>query len=171
MLASEDIIEWAGPDGIIKAGPELVSNWAITDAEKEILLRVGLPKRVEPFFEATIQEQEQPAITSSAHGALYKIGWDLGNDIAAASGSAGVFAVDPTGNEPDIFVNSTLVELASFLHESGKVRSVFSTMSDEEIDTAIADLKEKLWDIDPPAFPDSGSWWLLVFEQMEAGLL
>jgi hypothetical protein len=171
MLASEDIIEWAGQDGIVRARPELVNHWAITDAEKEILLRVGLPKKVAPFFEASIQEQVEPAVITKSHGAMYKIGWDLGNDIAVASDSGGIFAVDPTGDEPEIFVNSTLVQLASFLHESGKARHGFSAMSEAEIDTAIADLKERLWDIDPPAFPDSGSWWTLIFEQMEAGLL
>jgi SUKH-4 immunity protein len=170
MPASEDITEWAGRDGIITAKPELVGNWSITDAEKEILLRVGLPKRVEPFFEASIQEQEQPVVSSRSHGALYKIGWDLGNDIAVGGESAGVFAVDPAGNEPDIFVNSTLVGLVSFLHETGKVRRDFSSMSKEAIDAAIADLRAKLQGIDPPALPDFGSWWSLVFEQMEAGL-
>jgi SUKH-4 immunity protein len=171
VIASEDIIEWAGPDGIARAKPEAVSKWDISDEEKEVLLHVGLPRQVGSFFEASIQEQEEPAVTSKTHGALYRIGWDLGAHIAVGRGFSGVFAIYPDGELP-VFVNNTLVHLAIFLHETGKTCGDRTWMSEEDWVIAVANLKARLLEVDPPALPsDLQSWWSLVFEQIEEGLL
>jgi hypothetical protein len=170
-LVSADIMEWAGRDGIIKPKPEVVSKWAITDAEKDILLRVGLPRELTPFFEASVQRQVEPVVSSKSHGELYKVGWDLGNDIAVGSDSTGVWAIDPDG-EPDLFINSTLTHLVIFLHAAGKARCDNSWENWADDGPAIANLRERLTEVDAPALPpDLNTWWSLVFEQMEEGLV
>lgn len=171
MLSTDDIIEWAGLEGVVQGRAEIVAQWEIPADDRRVLTEVGIPRQVQPFFEAAFQPEAEPILRSAELGGLYKVGWDLGRDIGIATGARGVYAIDPDEPEDDAFVNSSAVRLAEFLHHAGRVRGEFPRMSDAEIDDAVARLKSNLEALDNAAFAEPGHWWALVFEQMEAGLL
>jgi SUKH-4 immunity protein len=170
MLTFDDIAEWAGPEGMVQADRDTAAGWAISDGEKQALVEVGLPRFVDPFFEARIQSSRQPSIHSTSSGDLYQIGWDMGREMGVASAARGVYAVDPEGELPELFVNSSAVQLVEFLHYVGQLRQEYPRMTDEQIDSSLADLKARLTKIDERAFKNAGDWWSQVFEQMELGM-
>jgi hypothetical protein len=170
MLTFDDIAEWAGPEGVVQADRDTAADWTISDGEKQALVEVGLPRFVDPFFEARVQSDTQPTIHSESAGDLYQIGWDMGRQLGVAEAGRGVYAIDPEGELPELFVNSSAVELIEFLHHVGRLRQEYPRMTDTQIDASLADLKPSLTKIDERAFRSPSDWWSQVFEQMELGM-
>jgi hypothetical protein len=170
VLTFEDLTAWAGPEGVVQANPEIAARWAITADERQALVRVGLPRFVDPFFEARIQASTDPTIGSKSAGKLYQIGWDMGRNIGVATEQRGIYAVDPEGELPELFVNSSAVHLVEFLHHVGRLRAEYARMEDEQIDASIAELKDLLKRADDRAFGSAHDWWCQVFEQMELSM-
>ncbi|MGP3957903.1 SUKH-4 family immunity protein [Nonomuraea sp. 3N208] len=169
MLTRNDLVQWCGAGGVVQASAAIVSRWSIPHADRDILLEVGLPRAVEPFFETRLQEGEAPALLAGRGRQLYGIGWDLGNEIGIAEDGR-IYAVN--ADEPPLFVNSSLIAFVESLHECGKARAAYPAMTDDEIDSDVARLLGQLRAIDPAAFAKDGDgWWSLVFEQMAASLL
>lgn len=155
---------------MVRARPEVVKEWAISVNDKRLLIEVGLPRAIEPFFEADIQERTDPAARLPGLGGMYKIGWDKGRNIAVAGANGAVYAVDQGGKAPGTFVNTSLSCLLDFLYQVGKQRVDVSDMTDAQAEAAVHELKSALERVDPQAFRDISFWWALVFEQLETGM-
>jgi hypothetical protein len=156
-------------------GPERVyvdaSGWDVGAEDRAALASIGLPARVEPFFEARIQTADAPRIRRR-HGlaALYAIGWDLGRDLGIAPNGDGVFAVDPLGELPDCFVNSSVADLVAFLDAVVEARRRFVGLDVVQAERIVAETRVRLASQDPRAFSTANTWWSLVFEQLEIGM-
>src|SRR5262245_3240279 len=170
MLTFEDLAQWAGPEGVVQAKADAAGAWAVTDDEKQVLVEAGLPRFVGPFFEARIQTNRAPTIESRSADGLYQVGFDMGRNIGVASAGRGVYVVDPERELPELFVNSSAVALAEFLHHVVRLRQEYPRMNGEQIDASLANLKARLVKIDESAFSNSARWLSQVFEQMELGM-
>jgi len=100
-------------------------------------------------------------------GALYRVANDLGLNIGV--GARGVFAVDPQDAMPDLFVNSSVADLAEFLRETGSFQSSVAGMDEGEAVARVGEIRERLERRDPAAFDGECTWWPLVFDQLESG--
>ncbi len=140
-----------------------MQRWEITAADKAAL--VDLPDAVEPFFHADPQSEARPMM----RGGLYRVGNDLGRDIGVGIG--GVFAVDPLAELPDLFVNSSVADLVDFLRETGTLQAGVDGMDEDAAVAWVGEIRERLERRDPAAFAGNRTWWLLVFDQLENGMM
>lgn len=150
--------------------PHIVDSWAVRQADKLVLLNGGLPREVPPFFEASIQNSSVPQIQSTEVGALYEIGTDGGSQIGISAENGEIYSISPYRGYT-AFVNSDLERFSQFLDAVLALQGKYSTMTDEEMNMAAGQLKERLRSRDTRAIADPSCWWSLVFEQMEAGLI
>jgi hypothetical protein len=139
--------------------PETLQHWDITDADKAAL--ADLPDAVAPFFQADVQLEATPMM----RGGFYRIANDLGLDIGVSA--RGVFAVDPENEIPDVFVNSSVADLAEFLRETGLFQAAVAGMDEEGAVGLVGEMRERLERRDPAAFAGDRTWWPLVFDQLE----
>jgi len=138
-----------------------VNQWELSDADKADL--ADLPEAVQPFFHSDPHSRAQPAMRCG----YYRIANDLGREIVV--GDRGVFAIDATGELPDCFVNSSVADLAEFLRETGAFQAGVAGMDEDEAVAKVLEIRERLQRRDPAAFADDGTWWSMVFDQLESG--
>ena len=143
--------------------PETLQQWQVSDEDKAALAE--LPERVGPFFQADPQPDGRPAM----RGGLYRIANDLGRDIGF--GPDGVYAIDPSDELPDCFVNSSVADLAEFLRETGEFQASVAGMDEHEAVEKVGGIRDRLTRLDPAAFANDDTWWSAVFEQLETGML
>ena len=141
--------------------PEILRHWELSYADKAAL--ADLPDAVVPFFQADPQRETEPAI----RGGLYRIAHDMGLEIGV--GAQGVFAVDPRNEMPDCFVNSSVADLAAFLREAGSFQASVAGMDEVEAVERVVEIRKRLERRDPAAFAGGGTWWPMVFDQLESG--
>jgi hypothetical protein len=140
---------------------EILDRWEISDADRRALAE--LPEVVEPFFHADAQSEAQPTV----RGGLYRIANDLRREIGV--GAEGVFAVDPLGEVADLFVNTSAVDLAVFVRETGAFQAGVAGMDEDEAVARVLEMRDRLQRRDPAAFADDATWWSMVFDQLESG--
>jgi hypothetical protein len=86
--------------------------------------------------------------------------------------SGRVTAVDPEGELPTRFLNSTIEQLVRSIDAYRDYGSSVSGAADESAARALVkDLRQALARIDPAAVAGPETWWALVLEQATAGLL
>jgi hypothetical protein len=68
---------------------------------------------------------------------------------------------------PDVFVNSSVADLAEFLRETGLLQAAIAGMDEEEAVAWVAEIRDRLEQRDPAAFAGDCTWWLMVFDQLE----
>jgi hypothetical protein len=120
------------------------------------LVAATLPRKYEPLL-LTFYGHEARA---SGDGVI--IGDDYGTELHLTPDGS-VVSIDPEGELPRRFVNSSVERLAEFLQ-------VVSATKRSDDDAELA-MWRKLADIDPRAFVDEENWWAVVLEQvrLEAG--
>src|SRR5690349_16718684 len=132
---------------------ETLQYWDINDADKAAL--ADLPDAMAPFFQADVQLETTPMM----RGGFYRIANDLGYELGV--GAQGVHAVDPQDEMPNLFVNSTVADLAEFLRETGSFQAGVEGMDEDEAVARIGEIRERLERRDPSAFAGDRTWWPL----------
>jgi hypothetical protein len=120
------------------------------------LVAATLPRRYEPLLLTFYGHEAREA------GDDVIIGDDYGTEFHLTPDGS-VVSIDPRGQLPRRFVNSSVEQLARFLEvASGTERS------DDERER---EMWRKLADLDLRAFADEENWWAVVLEQvrLEAG--
>jgi hypothetical protein len=87
----------------------------------------------------------------------------------ADTGEVGSFSL--TKEYPARFVNTSLGLFIEFLVLVVAERKLMAGLDDEEIDQRITMLAERLRQLDERALAHPGSWWAVIFEQLQDGLL
>jgi hypothetical protein len=82
-----------------------------------------------------------------------------------------IFEVDPRGERPRHFVNSSLEQFRTFAGHLLEHWDATAAMDDDDAIAAVPDLEATLRAVDPQALADTGTFWSLVLEQMADGLL
>jgi hypothetical protein len=70
---------------------------------------------------------------------------------------------------PDLFVNSTVADLAEFLRETGSFQAGVAGMDEDEAVARTGEIRERLKRHDPAAFAGGRGWWSMVFDQLQSG--
>lgn len=96
------------------------------------------------------------------------IGVDYGTELRVLLRSGAVYSVDPEGELPVRFVNSSIERLGQFIRISQSYAG--RANDDSGVANVAGKLKEELAAVNPPAFADPENWWAVVLEQMADGL-
>ena len=104
-------------------------------------------------------------------GDLYRIGSDEGTQICLERGSGTVVSIDPEGKHRPRFINSNIELMIEFLNLYAEYASGAQSLAEERALRLVATTKMKMREIDEAAFKDENTWWAVVCEQMEHGIL
>jgi hypothetical protein len=126
----------------------------------------ALPEHYEPlllrFFRPPLRLVDAAAVIGSDEEAELRADLDTGR----------VASVDPEGRHPARFVNSSIDRLAqtiaAYVEYSANVREVDDERAAVRL---VRGLRDRISAIDAPAVADAETWWSLILEQAEAGLL
>jgi SUKH-4 immunity protein of toxin-antitoxin system len=99
-----------------------------------------------------------------ASGDDFIIGDDYGTELRVRRECGAVYSVDPEKALPTRFVNSTVENLAAFVH-------LMQSYSHRPEGEGNLRMWTELATIDPPAFADAENWWALILQQVRHGLL
>jgi hypothetical protein len=117
----------------------------------------SLPKIYEPllltFFAVPRQEDKWSVI-----------GNDSETEFRVDSAGA-VYSIDPLGEKPKRFVNSSVQQLARFIEVHQAYVHPLREKGDQQ--SEIKSLRYRLEAIDPNAFSSAENWWVLVIERMQ----
>lgn len=116
-----------------------------------------------PFFWVAEQGDEPPRKPE------YSIGHDGKTHLVIAAGE--VWSLDPAGVLPRRLVNRSVEQFVDSLTGFREAWAVRADLDEVASDRQIAQLRERLRDIDADAIDDPASWWSVILEQMADGLL
>lgn len=82
-----------------------------------------------------------------------------------------IVSVDPTGFHQERFVNGSEEGFTASLALFVPTWQALEGSKDDEAEARVANLRTRLDAIDPMALRDADSWWSVVLEQVQSGLL
>jgi hypothetical protein len=136
------------------------------DARTIAHLAAKLPPRFEPLL---LTFNDSPRWLDDGCAVL---GSDDRSELRVDADSGRVTSVDPEGELPTRFLNSTIEQLVRCIDAYRDYGSTVRRAADESAARALVeDLRQTLARIDPAAVADPEAWWALVLEQASAGLL
>ena len=177
MVSKEDIRALWG-NAIIEYPSGVVAELAIPADSRTFLHDTGLPleSELEVRFSNEVAVLEEFIGTDNLAAKpdernSYRIGTDGGTEICLKRGSGEVVSVDPTGQLPSRFVNSSIASFIVCLGIFAKYRTRIARLADDEIDELIPSTEAEIRKADDHALNHAENWWSVVVEQMQDGLL
>lgn len=165
-LAYDDLVDWAGEEGVTRADRQTVAKWRIPEADKAVLVDVGVPNSDDvPFTRVCFQREAEPAVSTADGRLLYLLAEDQSPDYAGGvltwswavePGTGVVHYVMPDGKA--WFANSSVVLWIQCLHHYGlrvDACDLLLNADFHEEDAVLAELEElaaELAEFDPSAF-------------------
>lgn len=164
-MTSGQLSQWrGGPSFLATPVPELTAE------ENQLLAEVGLPHAVGPSLEPTFMSaalERGVATLSLGTRRFLQIGEDGGTAICLDAANRSVVSVDPEGEYPERFVNSTLVSLVQCLRAYDDWMVQDWGDSDGDIERACRVLRDQVTHVDPDATASDESWWPCVIESLQ----
>jgi len=99
------------------------------------------------------------------------IGTDEGAELRVDLADGRVSAVDPEGELPVRFVNSSMDQLADASAAYRDYAARVCNVDEDEATRLVQDLRRRLEAMDAGSISDPEGWWSLILEQAEDGLL
>ncbi|MFE4696365.1 SUKH-4 family immunity protein [Streptomyces sp. NPDC056738] len=94
-LTYDDLVDWAGGQGVTRANGSEVGDWRIPDADKTVLMEVGIPHTEDtPLTRVCFQEGPQPSLPTSDGRLLYRLAERQLSDLPDGALTAS-WAVEP----------------------------------------------------------------------------
>jgi hypothetical protein len=123
-----------------------------------------------PFYAPLALTFDTPPLRVVDGGAV--IGNDGGTDLRVALGDGQVLSVDPRRALPTRLVNRSIGQLAQSMSAYSTYAERVATIRDEAAGRALVqELRRRITRIDAAATRDPETWWSLVLEQADGGLL
>lgn len=133
---------------------------------REAIASAGLPDRYEPLL-LTFRLAD-----AFQRGEYLIIGDDEGTDLCVQPSDGTVYSVDPAGYLRTRFMNTDVRKLALCIALYERYRAGLEGLeSEKEGRAAVAGLRREIATVDPAALEDPESWWSVILEQAEDGLL
>jgi len=142
---------------------------SLNETTKQWFTSIGVPLQNEVLinFYGLDIVQEQLLLDES----FFIIGDDFGTKIAISNNENEIYSIDITGELPKRFINSGIKELMKFLGVYIKHLPQLQEVDDDEVEVLLSTLKKAFLDVDPKAMEDEDSWWRVILEQHEIGLM
>jgi hypothetical protein len=137
---------------------------------KEFLKSFGLPPESNlllHFYTGT----EDLTIYSEGQDRFLVIGDDYGTRLGMKEHTGEIEAIDINGTLPTRFVNSSILTLLAFLEIYSKKQPELAQASDEEASKIAERMRDEMHSLDAKALDDPESWWSVILEQTEQGLM
>jgi hypothetical protein len=99
------------------------------------------------------------------------IGTDDQTDFRVDLADGRVSSVDPEGDVPPRFVNSSMTQLADALAAYREYAGQVRVVDEDEATRLVQELRRRLKATDASAAADPEGWWSMILEQAETGLL
>jgi hypothetical protein len=165
----DEIKRFLGDEAVMVPMP-IVDKSSMAEDSKEFLTSVGLPTRDDlpfPFF-----KRPQDFYLWCFDGRQYLVlaeerDQKLSLDLATGE----IFIIDARRELPKRFVNSNVKSLIMFLKYYSETKDRAQKRSQKTVDRIISQLRRTLSHEDPAALGDDESWWSVILEQTEQGLM
>jgi hypothetical protein len=169
MVGDETIRFW-GLENLGRWAPSSLADVRIPDESRHFLTDVGLPIGQDWTLHFDPNVEAVPRVAGRPN--YRRIGFDDVMPICIDELRGGrVLVLDTDDVRQDRFVNSSVEQFGQFLAIYGEYRRGPSTMSEDDILAVIADIEERMRKLDPASFELEDSYWPLIIEQMNDGLL
>jgi hypothetical protein len=164
-LAYDDLVDWAGEGGVERADRQTVAEWRIAEADKAVLVDVGVPNSDDvPCTRVCFQTEAEPAVSTADGRLLYLMAERVlqgANSVmtwswAVEPGTGVVYYVMPDGET--WFANSSVVLWIQCLHHYGLRVDICDLLlnadfhKEEAVLAELDELAAELAEFDPPAF-------------------
>lgn len=173
-----EIVEFWGFENLKRWPEAAVSPLKISQASKEYLINVGLPKKLDRTIRFGTDFENFPRLDHKPHYRV--IGFDLDNSICIDEQKNGRVVCVYTEKASEALINSSVELLGEFLTQDrkfGKLSESYyegksENLTEEDIQKAFLLLEKRLQSLDPAAFGDDDNVWpiLLGYAKDELGL-
>lgn len=166
---SKTIKQFMG-DETVKVPLSLVQNTPLVQRDKDFLVQVGLPTReglLFPFF----KRDDQFSVWESEGQRYLVLAEERGQKLCLHMTSAKIFLIDAPNELPTRFVNSNIESLLEFIKDYEEEKEAALDAAEEVQNSSLVVLRERFINKDPQALEDEESWWSVVLEQTEQGLM
>lgn len=167
-VSRADMLALWSADEMTEFSGAFLSQSGMPDEAVHVLVEVGLPSSVEPFFFADGSVRKLSA-DHQVEG--WRFGGDGGADLCLDANTGQVVADGTEVGAPVRFVNSSLQQFAACLCAVAGSYRKFKELDDDAIDSLIGSLEAELGQIDAAALAGEENWWAVLLEQMRDGLL
>jgi hypothetical protein len=157
---------WGGQ--LVPAPRDLVARHDLSPATATLLSEVGLP--TDDPLEIEYFRDDRLLDRTETDGEMYLgIADETGTLFALRAGTDELWCLNPMGNPPTMFVNSTLCDFLLFW---GRVAARFEDFTHKDtVAEAVDALRRELAARDPRALDEADGWWRLVLAQALEGEL
>jgi hypothetical protein len=147
-----------------------LDHFALPEDTKQFLQSFGLP--LEPGLSMHLYaDAEVHSIQAYGPQRFLIIGDDSGTELGMREGTGEILSLDPRGKLPTRFVNSHILALLSFFAVSTKAQSELIGASDAKAFEMVASMREAFRREDSRSLDDPETWWSVILEQIEHGML
>jgi hypothetical protein len=168
-MQDQEIIEFWGRENLVRFSPAEVADLALSPRSKSFLCEVGLPspkddrmwKYTNYYFEPW-KLQGMPDRKSC----LYLS--DMPRQICIDEQRGGCVFLPFTEGDMERFVNSTVEQFGTFLTICwGRQKALLQADGNIPLSRSLfAELKQKLYEVDPAALLDENAFWAVFLEDM-----
>lgn len=166
---SKTIKQFLGSD-TVKVPLPLLKNSSLAQSDRDFLVTVGLPTReglLFPFF----KRADQFSVWNSDGQRYLVMAEEREQKLCLDMEGGKIFLIDARNELPTRFVNSNIESLLEFIKDYEEAKGEFLEATEGKINNILTALHQRFSSKDPQALEDEESWWSVVLEQTEQGLM
>lgn len=183
MWDPKDIVfEVFGKEGLKGISRNAVESLEIPTKSKDFLLHVGLPKENILLCNFELDSELFPTITDHAQRIGIIMGKSLPYKVIGTDGymqiclsekdaSGEVIAYDIRNDIPQRFINESIENFVGFLALYAEACDKFAGLQDAEMKSKATEFRITLSKLEPRALESDKTWWFLITQQLEEGML
>lgn len=146
-----------------------LAKFSLSTQTHNFLVRVGLPRNC-PLLVSFYEDNRLLHPVKSEDENYLMLGEDNGTIFCLKEKCEEVWSIDPEGELPSRFINSSIRSFFTFLYIYLSHQEALKNASDEEAGNIVRQLRTEFEGIDDRALLESENWWSVILEEIEYGL-
>lgn len=166
---NKTIKQFLGND-VVKVPLTMMKNSTLSHSDRDFLVEVGLPTRdglLFPFF----KRADQFSVWDNEGQRYLVLAEEREQKLCLDMDSGEIFLIDARNELPTRFVNSNIESLLEFIKDYEEAKAEALDATEETLNNSLTALRQRFTNKDPQALEDEESWWSVVLEQTEQGLM